>query len=199
MTMTARTIAGLAAASALLAGCSATVDSGGAATQASPAGTVRGTTRYADNGVKFDYPASWTTIEDTTATGSTGSSIWSQGFGPGTSAADVAIVSAYPLKIDVSNVPSQELKGEIDATLDRVAQQAGGRRDGGLTAARLGSLQGFTATIDARSPDGRPVQSQVFLAFDHATEYYLNCQYQPASRTEILAGCERIRSTFAVD
>src|SRR5204863_8157321 len=132
---------------------------------------------------------------NTTATGSTGSSIWSQGFGPGTSAADVAIVSAYQLKLDVSNVPSQELKGEIDATLDRVAQQAGGHREGDLSAARLGSLQGYTATIDARSPGGQAVQSQVFLAFDHATEYYLNCQYQPPSRTEILAGCERIRST----
>jgi hypothetical protein len=149
--------------------------------------------------VKLEYPASWTTIDDATATASSGSRLWSQGFGPGISEADIAIVSAYQLKLDVSTVPAKELEGEIEATLDRTAQQAGGSRAGPVTPARLGSLPGFTATIDARSAAGRPVQSRVFLAFDHAVEYYLNCQYQPASRAQILAGCDMIRSTFAVE
>lgn len=30
------------------------------------------------------------------------------------------------------------------------------------------------------------------------SEYFLNCQYQPAKKAEMLAGCDVIRSTFAV-
>jgi hypothetical protein len=197
MTRAARAIAWLAAASVLLPACSSNAGGGTPATTA-PA-DVSGTTRYADNGVRLRYPASWTTIDDTTATASTGSRLWSQGFGPGTSEASIAIVSAYQLQIDVTTVPEKELRGEIEATLDRTAEQAGGRREGDVTPARLGGLPAFTATIDARSPAGRPVQSTVTLAFDHAVEYYLNCQYEAASRAEILAGCDTIRSTFAVD
>lgn len=200
MTNLAR-LAAVALIPAILAACSAGGDP--PAEEPSPTAAAGGsaeTTSYSDNGVSFDYPVEWRLLDQTGATSSTGGDqLWTQALGLGVSEASVVIVSAYQLRLDVSKVPPDQLKTEIDATLDQLAQQAGGSRVGGLTEASLGSLDGYEATIDATSPAGADVQSRVVFGFDRDLEYYVNCQYEPDARTVILDGCDTIQDSFAVD
>jgi len=155
------------------------------------------TATYSGNGVTLDYPATWQRLDQATTGTSTGTAIWNQAFGPGDTEANLAILTAYQLKLDVSNVPADQIKKEIGTTLDQIAQQAGGSRVGELAPASLGSLPGFQATIDAKGPSGQAVQSRVVLAFDHDVEYFLNCQYESSAQADILAGCDTIEQSFS--
>ena len=194
-------LAAAALVAATLTACSGSVGvSGGASSAGSPAGSSASMgASYTDNGVAFDYPTSWRLLQQTGATSSTGGNqLWTQAVGPGQSPSSVVIVSAYQLRLDVSKVEPGQLKTEIDATLDQLAQQAGGSRVGGLQDATLGALSGYQATINAQSPSGQSVQSRVVFGFDRDIEYYVNCQYEPDARTPILNGCDAIQGTFAV-
>jgi hypothetical protein len=195
-------VAALAVIPAILVSCSSAADRSGDGPSASPTpvGSTPETSSYADNGVSFDYPSDWQLLDQTGATSSTGGDqLWTQALGLGLSEASVVIVSAYQLRLDVSKVPPEQLKTEIDATLDQLTQQAGGSRVGGLETTTLGSLHGYEATIDATSPAGSAVQSRVVFAFDGDLEYYVNCQYEPDARSAILDGCDAIQESFAVD
>lgn len=195
-------VAAAALIGAALAACSSSVSvTGGSSSAASPAasGSTSAGSSYTDNGVAFDYPSSWDLLEQTGATSSTGGNqLWTQAVGPGASESSVVIVSAYQLRLDVSKVAPDRLKTEIDATLDQLAQQAGGSRVGSLQNATLGSLSGYQATINAQSPSGQDVQSRVVFGFDGDVEYYVNCQYEADARTPILGGCDAIQGSFAV-
>src|SRR3712207_8516399 len=48
----------------------------------------------------------------------------------------------------------------------------------------------YTTLFRSRGPSGQVVQSRVVLAFDRDVEYFLNCQYEPDARSEILARSE---------
>jgi hypothetical protein len=183
----------------LLAACSASVgvNDGDASPESTTA--IGGESSYAENGITLDYPSDWEALDQAGATTSTGGNeLWTQGFGPEAQGSNVVIVSAYQLKLDVGDVPPEQLKTEIEATLDQLAQQAGGSRVGELEEASLGSLAGFQATINAESAEGAPVQSRVVFGFDGDTEYFLNCQYEPSAKAQILGGCDTMQQTFAV-
>jgi hypothetical protein len=183
---------------AALAACSSSVTVTGGSSP-SAGGSASAPSSYDDNGVAFDYPSSWSLLKQTGGTSTTGGNqLWSQAVGPGASESSVVIVSAYQLRLDVSKVAPEQLKTEIDATLDQLAQQAGGSRIGSLENATLGSLPGYQATINAQSPSGEAVQSRVVFGFDRDVEYYVNCQYEPDARTPILSGCDAIQGSFAV-
>lgn len=183
----------------LLAACSANVgvNDGSAGSEATT--STEGESSYAENGIALDYPSDWEALDQAGATTSTGANeIWTQGFGPDASGSNVVIVSAYQLKLDVGDVPPEQLRTEIDTTLDQLTQQAGGSRVGELEDASLGSLTGFQATINAQSAEGAAVQSRVVFGFDRDTEYFLNCQYEPSARAQILGGCDTMQQTFTV-
>jgi hypothetical protein len=183
----------------LLAACSASVGVNDDSSGTQSTTSTEGKSSYAENGVALDYPADWEALDQAGATTSTGANeLWTQGFGPDASGSNVVIVSAYQLKLDVGDVPAEQLKTEIEATLDQLAQQAGGSRVGELEEASLGSLTGFQATINAESAEGAPVQSRVVFGFDRDTEYFLNCQYEPSAKVQILGGCDTMQQTFAV-
>ena len=38
----------------------------------------------------------------------------------------------------------------------------------------------------------------VVFGFDGDTEYFLNCQYEPSAKTQILGGCDTMQQTFTV-
>lgn len=199
MTKRSTPILATAAFAILLAACSGSVgvDDDSAGTDATTSTDAQSS--YAENGVALDYPSNWEALDQAGATTSTGGNeLWTQGFGPETSGSNVVIVSAYQLKLDVGDVPPEQLKTEIDATLDQLTQQAGGTRVGELEEANLGSLTGFQATINAESAEGVPVQSRVVFGFDGDTEYFLNCQYEPSAKTQILGGCDTMQQTFTV-
>jgi hypothetical protein len=183
----------------LLAACTATGDAGGApAVTETAGGLLEATASYDDNGVTLEYPAEWRTLDQTTQAASVGNELWSQGFGPSETGANVAILKAYQLQLDVTDVPAEDLMAEIDATLDRLTEQTGGSRVGEVTASNLGSLSGFEATVNSTGPSGQLVESRVVFAFDRDVEYFLNCQYEPDARSEIIAGCDTIQRSFAV-
>ena len=183
----------------LLAACSASVGVNDDAASPESAASTAGQSSYADNGIALEYPSNWQALDQAGATTSTGGNeLWTQGFGPEASGSNVVIVSAYQLKLDVGDVPPEQLKTEIETTLDQLAQQAGGSRVGELEEASLGSLSGFQATINAESAEGAPVQSRVVFGFDRDTEYFLNCQYEPGARAQILGGCDTMQETFTV-
>lgn len=183
----------------LLAACTATGDAGGApAVTETAGGLLEATASYDDNGVTLDYPAEWRTLDQTTQGASVGNELWSQGFGPSETGENVAILKAYQLQLDVTDVPAKDLIAEIDATLDQLTEQTGGSRVGEVVASSLGSLSGFQATVNSTGPSGQLVESRVVFAFDRDVEYFLNCQYEPDAEIEILAGCDTIQRSFAV-
>jgi hypothetical protein len=188
------------AAAVLLPACTTTADVAGGppAVTETAGGFLEATASYTDNGVRLDYPAEWGALEETTQAASVGNELWSQGFGPSDAGANVVILTAYKLRLDISDVPIDAVRAEIDATLDQLTEQTGGSRVGELSATSLGSLSGFEATINSRGPSGQVVQSRVVLAFDRDVEYFLNCQYEPDARSEILAGCDTIQRSFAI-
>ena len=152
---------------------------------------------YSGNGVRFQYPGGWGRMEETSFAASTGTSLLSQGFGPGEEAS-LVIVAAFGLQADASDVPTEQIRAEIDASLDDLVAQAGGTREGPLGRAKLGALDAYQAKITAKAPGGQAVESRLVFAFDGRTQYFLNCQYEPDMQSEILDGCDQIQSTFDV-
>jgi hypothetical protein len=184
---------------AMLAACSGSVDVVSTSNASPGSASASAGGGYAGNGVAFDYPPGWRLLQQQEATSTTGGNqLWTQAVGPGQSASSVVIVSAYQLRLDVSKVAPDQLKTEIDSTLDQLAQQAGGSRIGGLQNATLGSLTGYQATINAQSPSGEDVQSRVVFGFDRDVEYFVNCQYEADTKAPILDGCDAIQGSFAV-
>jgi hypothetical protein len=160
---------------------------------------------YDDNGVSFEYPKTWVEADETTFGSSVGDQMWSAGFAPPTTGdtdqatANLVAVSAYRLTTSVTADNVAQVEPEVRQVIDGLTSEAGSTWPGTLTRRTVGGKPAFVADdVGATGPQGQPVQSRIALIFDGTTQYFINCQYEPAQQAGILAGCARILDSFEV-
>ena len=149
-----------------------------------------------DNGVTYKYSKNWSERTDISTQAQQGNRAWQQAVGP--DSVSLSILSQYDLNVEVTPENASQLQGEVETTLSNLAKQAGGSTTSAVTAEQTAGLPGFTTTLTVKNPSGTEVSSTVWLFFKGKTEYFINCQYVPAQQAELLAGCNTIRTTFAI-
>jgi hypothetical protein len=162
---------------------------------ASGAPTTSGRT-YRGNGVSFSYPAEWKTFGDVSTSASAGDRVW--GTTVGLDGHDLVNVARYTLSVPITDETIATRTEAIRAQLENLFAQAGGSLSSGPSRLRMADLPALAFAGTAHDPEGRPVHERLVLAFDGTSEYFVNCQYDDAARTEILAGCDQIVSSFEV-
>lgn len=148
------------------------------------------------NGVTYKYPSSWQPQDGLTTGAQQGNRVWQQAVG--TDSTNLAILSQYDLGQEVTAENVEQLQADVTTTLEGLATQAGGKTTSPVTLETTAGYPGFTQTLTVQRPTGEQVDSTIWLFFNGKTEYFLNCQYVSAQQTETLAGCNTIRTTFAV-
>ena len=190
--------AALLSAALLVAACSASVEIGDVSPAASPAtspatSSAAGNT-YLGNGVTFTYPADWQELSLTDPTASSGNVDWQVGVGPGPGD-NLATVSQFTLAQPITADNIAEAEPSTTQTMKDLFTQAGGSLTSGPEQGTMGGLPTlvYTGTLTVQSGEA---QSTVVLAFDGATQYYLNCQATADMVEPILKGCEQISTSF---
>ena len=146
--------------------------------------------------VDLNTMKNWSERTDISTQAQQGNRAWQQAVGP--DSVSLSILSQYDLNVEVTPENASQLQGEVETTLSNLAKQAGGSTTSAVTAEQTAGLPGFTTTLTVKNPSGTEVSSTVWLFFKGKTEYFLNCQYVPAQQAELLAGCNTIRTTFAI-
>ncbi len=161
---------------------------------------------YESNGIAFDYPKTWVETDETQTQASVGNQLWSTGVGPipGDDGADeltanVVIVTAYRLNTAVDDGNLDAVEPELIAVLDQLTAQTGSSWPGTLERRTVAGLPAFVADgVGAVGPEQQPVESRIAFVFDGTTQYFVNCQYEPAQKATILDGCEEILGSFEI-
>ncbi len=148
------------------------------------------------DGVSYQYPDAWDVRPDITTKAQTGKGLWQQAVGA--SDIDIAILTAYDVGSEVTPQDLPGLQSEVEGLLKGIAEQAGGSVTSAVTIEKTAGYPGFTQQLTIKTPDGKSVQSTVWLFFKGNTQFFLNCQYQSDTQTQTLAGCDTIRTTFKV-
>lgn len=162
---------------------------------------------YEDNGVAFEYPKDWVETSEKTVGAQVGDELWSTGAGPipedGNTeelTADVVLVTAYRLTQEVNEENVATIEPELRGVLDQLVEQSGTSWPGELSRRTVDGSPAFVAEgVEAVGPQQQPVESRVVFVFDGTTQYFINCQYEPPLRSEILAGCDQVLDTFSID
>lgn len=176
-----------------LGACKASVTITGGSPSAGGGG---GGNTYNDNGVTFQYPSDWQELTPASTSAQTGNQAWSATFGSA-SGQNVIVVTAYTLNVEINAGNVDKVKGEVASTLSGIAKQAGGSFDGNLTPTTMGGFPGFKADISVAGTGGETLQSAVVVVFAPGkTEYFVNCQYDSSSQSEILTACDQIKGSF---
>jgi hypothetical protein len=192
----AATAAAIAASALVLAGCtSSTTTQPEPGAETGTSGYVGATTTMNSNGVSFEYPSAWQ-LSETSGGAESGNALWNQNLA--SSEADFAAITAYQLTQEITGANLGQTQEEFAATLDQLAAQANGAVTTPLTPEGTAGLPGLTGKLSVQTPNGQPVDSTIWVFFDGSTEYFINCQYQQAEQTQMLAGCGLIRDTFKV-
>ncbi len=154
------------------------------------------TSTYLGHGVSFDYPAGWQegSKVQTRAAGS-GDTLW--GTAVAADEVNLVLVRAYRLPVSVTAENLDAVTAGVQAVVQRLLEQPAGTVQAVPEKLSMGGLPGLrfrgTATVD-----GAPVASTMVFAFDHTTEYFLNCQSTRARAAEIQRGCDQIVRSFKV-
>jgi hypothetical protein len=152
---------------------------------------------FTGNGVSFSYPRGWKPLTLRDSSAAAGSPLWSRTLG--LDGRNIVTVSAFELDTPITDANLASRSASIHSQLDSLFAQAGGSLQGGPSPQELGGLPSLSFTGTAKTPNGEAVRSRLIMAFDGATEYFVNCQYDEPGRERILSGCDRIASTFTVD
>lgn len=150
---------------------------------------------YDKNGVAFQYPSNWQELTPASTSAQTGNEAWSATFGPGTGQ-NVVVVTAYALNLEINAGNVDKVKSEVASTLGNIAKAAGGSFNGSLTPTTMGGFPGFQADISVAGTSGESLQSSVVVVFNGKTEYFVNCQYDSSSKSDVLAACDQIKGSF---
>lgn len=148
------------------------------------------------HGVSYSYPASWNEIKDLKTSAQAGRQNWQQAVGANTT--NLAILSQYTLTASVLPQNLASAKAQVANTVKSLATQSHGSVTSPVKSATTAGFPGFTAAVSIKPKSGPALQSTVWLFFDGNVEYFLNCQSESGQQSEVLAGCETIRSTFKV-
>jgi hypothetical protein len=194
--MKSRTVAITAIAATAVIGLGACSSSSTTSNPPSPSAPTGDLNTMNANGVTYKYPKNWSERTDISTQAQQGNRAWQQAVGP--DSVSLSILSQYDLNVEVTPENASQLQGEVETTLSNLAKQAGGSTTSAVTAEQTAGLPGFTTTLTVKNPSGTEVSSTVWLFFKGKTEYFLNCQYVPAQQAELLAGCNTVRTTFAI-
>jgi hypothetical protein len=176
---------------------SASSASAASATGASMTATATAVT-YSAHGVSFNYPQGWQSLNITSSSASTnGTVVWQEAFGPGPGSNFVSVTD-YSLSASVTadNIDQQE--PQTTNSITSLFQQAGGSLTSGPDKTTMGGLPALGYAGTAVDPDGNKVSIRMVLAYDGATEYYVNCQGSQAGESAIAAACDQIVGSFSL-
>jgi hypothetical protein len=151
---------------------------------------------YAANGVSFSYPSDWRDLGGVSTSASMGTQVWSATVG--LDGRNLVSVARYTLSVPITAENIETRTDAVRSQLENLFAQAGGSLRAGPQLLRMGGLPALAFAGSAHDPDGRPVEERLVLAFDGTTEYFVNCQYDAHTQPEVVAGCQRIVSTFEV-
>ncbi len=193
--MKSRTVAITAIAATAVIGLGACSSSSSSSSSSSPTPSAELNTMNQD-GVSYKYPKNWSVRTDLQTQAQQGNRVWQQAVGP--DSVSMSILSEYTINVEVTPENVSQLQGEVETTLSNLAKQAGGSTTGQIKSESTAGYPGFTQTLTVKNPAGQEVESTVWLFFKGKTEFFLNCQYVTAQKTDLLAGCNTVRSTFAV-
>jgi hypothetical protein len=163
---------------------------------------------YGGHGVTFAYPTAWLHVPAQFDV-QTGSSLWSEFFGPEQAPPadptqpapmqrDLVAVAAYKTNVAVTKKNLPRYKASISYFVLRLATQAGGTVLKGPQRVTMGGLPGYRYQMTANVDEGTVVESRVVLVFKGRAEFFLNCQHvQDGPLTdEIEAGCDQLMTSF---
>ena len=110
---------------------------------------------------------------------------------------NLVLVRAYRLPVSVTAENLDTVTASVQAVVQRLLEQPAGTAQAGPDKLSMGGLPGLrfrgTGTVD-----GAPIESTLVFAFDHTTEYFLNCQSTQARTVEMQRGCDQIVRSFKV-
>lgn len=162
---------------------------------------------YEANGVSFEYPKTWVETSDITteAQAGAGTELWSDGVTPieGSTgdepSPNVVLLTAYKLPLSVTEDNVAQLEPQLKGLLDQLVAQQQASWDGALRSTTIAGLPAFVAeNVGGVAPGEQPVESRVIFVFDDTTQYFINCQYETASKSDVLGGCDQITNTFTI-
>lgn len=152
--------------------------------------------RFDTQGVTFDYPGEWDEISDLTTTAEAGNLQWQEGVG--IDSTNLVLVSEYLLNFEITDSDVADLEAEIVTAIGGLVEQAGGTVEGAPEPTTVGGFPAYTFEASGiTTVEDATVDSRFVLVFDGDAEYFINCQYESDSESEILAGCDQIVETFA--
>jgi hypothetical protein len=134
-------------------------------------------------GYSFEYPGDWKLEEggaaDISAGGSSAASVGvydPEGAVAEDTFIDMMQVSVYELNVTVDESLMPEIKGEVEAVLENLENQAGGLDTVvPLAEAELGGMSGYSVTYSF-AKNGAPVTSTLYFMFSGDVEYQLTVQ-----------------------
>ena len=157
----------------------------------------QGPASYEDNGVAFDYPSDWDEFPAEASATSTGSNeLWSATIGPDKT--NLVNVTAYQLKVEVTDENLDSIEAELDEVITDVVDQAGGEISSGPTPEEVAGFPAYTYEWTGVEVDGEPKDSSAYFVFNGDIEYFFNCQFSDETAEEIRDGCRQVLDTFAV-
>ncbi|MGZ5307251.1 MAG: hypothetical protein ACXWEG_11000, partial [Actinomycetota bacterium] len=107
---------------------------------------------------------------------------------------DIVDITAYE-KSGVTPTNLAEHKTEITSSITGLFTTA---TVNGPIDTTMGGLPGYEFDVADTLSDGTPYTSVLILVFSDSLEYFVNCQSTAAYSAEIAAGCDEIRSSFAL-
>ena len=153
---------------------------------------------YAANGVSFDYPHGWQSLDITASSASTNGTVaWQQAFGPGPGA-DFVSLTDYSLSASVTADNIDQREPSTTTSITSIFEQAGGSLTSGPDKITMGGLPALGYAGTAIDPDGNQVNIRMVLAYDGTTEYFVNCQESQADSSVMGAACDQIISSFSL-
>jgi hypothetical protein len=183
----------------LLGACSSKDDS---TDDAAGATTTVATGTYADNGVTFEYPGEWTEFTQNSEV-EAGNKLWATSYGPDVPSneqtTNFVAVQSYQLNQQVTEDNIADLKSSVEAFVQQLVEQGGGQIDSGPTETSMGDIPGYEFDISGIAVNDVTTASKLLLVFQGDIEYFVNCQYAAEAETDILAGCDLVVDSFAID
>ncbi|HJX07534.1 MAG TPA: DUF4328 domain-containing protein [Actinomycetota bacterium] len=167
------------------------------ASSASPASPGPANT-YAQHGVRFLYPASWSE-GPTSTSGSVGSPPeWTDGFSPpGATNYDIVIVSAYELNGDAGSLNTTRQEALVEHLTKSLLASLNGSLNADVSPVAIGTDRGYHALLSV-TLQGVPIEVDFNVLFHGSQEYTIVCQSTASATATVADGCKSIRGTFQV-
>lgn len=187
MTARRRTALGLAALASLLvlAACGGGGDSGPRSVE--------------EDTHSFEYPEGWSELEAEFVAEAPNNTA-SVSVGPEETGVNLVTVGTFEVPVEVNADNLEDYRDDITAGVEQLFAQAEGSIEEGPIPITVGGLSGYRFEGTSTTPieGSGEVHTRSIQVYDGTRGFFINCQYQPDSQEEILAGCQQVVDTFSV-